>query len=243
MKEEVRARTDVLDSAGNTTAAIGKGFAIGSAAFVSLALFSAFVTTVHLQSVDILSPFVMSGLLIGAMLPYWFTALTMRSVGAAAQTMVAEVRRQLNENPNLLNEHSDDLPDYNQCIAIATEASLQEMIAPGALVMLTPIITGFLFGVEALAGVLAGALVSGVQIAISSSNSGGAWDNAKKYVEHQPNGKGSDQHVAAVIGDTVGDPLKDTSGPSLNILIKLMAIISLVLARGFPFNGYLRDMF
>jgi len=234
MKEEVRARTDVLDSAGNTTAAIGKGFAIGSAAFVSLALFSAFVTTVKLETVDLLSPYVFAGLLVGAMLPYWFTALTMRSVGTAAMAMKAEVARQFEANPALLEEHTEALPDYYACISISTEASLREMIAPGALVMLTPIIVGFLFGVEALSGVLAGALVSGVQIAISSSNSGGAWDNAKKYIENVLERKQTPQHHAAVIGDTVGDPLKDTSGPSLNILIKLMAIISLVLAPGFP---------
>jgi len=235
MKQEVRNTTDVLDSAGNTTAAIGKGFAIGSAAFVSLALFSAFVTTVRLDKVDLLNPIVFSGLLIGGMLPYWFTALTMRSVGTAAMAMKEEVHRQIQEKPALLDEHTDELPDYNECISISTEASLREMMPPGALVMLTPIIVGFLFGVDALAGVLAGALVSGVQIAISSSNSGGAWDNAKKYIENVlPNRRRTEQHVAAVIGDTVGDPLKDTSGPSLNILIKLMAIISLVLAPGFP---------
>jgi len=237
MKDEVRERTDVLDAAGNTTAAIGKGFAIGSAAFVSLALFSAYVTTVHLNAVDLLSPYVFSGLLIGAMLPYWFTAMTLRSVGSAAMAMKAEVARQFEANPALLEEHSDALPDYKACISISTDASLKEMIPPGALVMLTPIIVGFLVGVEALAGCLAGALVSGVQIAISSSNSGGAWDNAKKYIENVLNRKKTDQHVAAVVGDTVGDPLKDTSGPSLNILIKLMAIISLVLAPSFPEAG------
>jgi inorganic pyrophosphatase len=234
MKEEVRERTDVLDAAGNTTAAIGKGFAIGSAAFVSLALFSAYVTTVHLDAVDLLSPFVFAGLLIGAMLPYWFTAMTLRSVGTAAMAMKTEVSRQFEANPALLQENTDALPDYKACISISTDASLKEMIPPGALVMLTPIVVGFLFGVEALAGVLAGALVSGVQIAISSSNSGGAWDNAKKYIENVLSRKRTDQHVAAVVGDTVGDPLKDTSGPSLNILIKLMAIISLVLAPSFP---------
>jgi len=200
-------------------------------------LFSAYVTTVHLNAVDLLSPLVFAGLLIGAMLPYWFTAMTLRSVGSAAMAMKTEVGRQFEANPALLEEHSDALPDYTACISISTDASLKEMIPPGALVMLTPIIVGFLFGVEALAGCLAGALVSGVQIAISSSNSGGAWDNAKKYIENVLNRKKTDQHVAAVVGDTVGDPLKDTSGPSLNILIKLMAIISLVLAPSFPEVG------
>jgi len=236
MPEMVREKTDALDGAGNTTAAIGKGFAIGSAALVSLALFGAFVTSVGLKSVDILRPFQFAGLLVGAMLPYWFSGMTMKSVGQAAQEMVLEVRRQLRENPGILD--GSVTPDYSHCVAISTEASLKEMIAPGALVMLTPIITGFFFGVEALAGVLAGALVSGVQMAISASNTGGAWDNAKKYIA--AGGLGEDkrkhtpEHNAAVIGDTVGDPLKDTSGPSLNILIKLMAIISVVFAKAFP---------
>jgi inorganic pyrophosphatase len=239
MKPEVRERTDALDAAGNTTAAIGKGFAIGSAALVSLALFGAFVTTVSggdttKMTVDILKPFQFSGLLVGAMLPYWFSAMTMKSVGQAALAMVLEVRNQFLLNPALLEEGSGAVPDYRACIAISTNASLKQMIPPGALVMLTPIIIGFLFGVQALAGCLAGALVSGVQMAISSSNTGGAWDNAKKYIESNglgaDKGKGSAEHVAAVIGDTVGDPLKDTSGPALNILIKLSAIISLVLA-------------
>jgi inorganic pyrophosphatase len=245
MDEEVRERTDALDAAGNTTAAIGKGFAIGSAALVSLALFGAFVTTVsnspnpadnlELKGVNILRPWVFSGLLVGAMLPYWFSAMTMKSVGKAALKMVQEVRRQFRENPAILTGEAP--ADYESCIAIATDASLKEMIPPGALVMLTPLIVGFLFGVEALAGLLVGALVSGVQMAISSSNTGGAWDNAKKYIEGdnlgEGKGKGTDYHVAAVIGDTVGDPLKDTSGPALNILIKLSAIISLVFAHAF----------
>jgi inorganic pyrophosphatase len=235
---DVREKTDALDGAGNTTAAIGKGFAIGSAALVSLALFGAFVTTVDLaeeDGVDILQPFQFAGLLVGAMLPYWFSAMTMKSVGKAALDMVVEVRAQF-KIPGVLQGTTK--PDYARCVAISTAASLREMIAPGALVMLTPIIVGFLFGVKALAGLLAGALVSGVQMAISASNTGGAWDNAKKYIA--AGGLGEDkrkhtpQHDAAVIGDTVGDPLKDTSGPSLNILIKLMAIISVVLAQAFP---------
>jgi inorganic pyrophosphatase len=237
MSEDVRERTDDLDAAGNTTAAIGKGFAIGSAALVSLALFGAFVTTVGMTSVDILQPFQFAGLLVGAMLPYWFSALTMKSVGEAAAAMQVEVSRQFKLNPKLLEPDSGAVPDYQACIAISTEASLKEMLPPGALVMLTPIIVGFLFGVEALAGVLAGSLVSGVQMAISASNTGGAWDNAKKYVEAggvPGKGKGSELHKAVVIGDTVGDPLKDTSGPALNILIKLSAITSLIFAPAFP---------
>jgi len=236
--------TDALDAAGNTTAAIGKGFAIGSAALVSLALFGAFVTTVNLAQVDLLQPFQFAGLLVGAMLPYWFSALTMKAVGEAAQDMVKEVKRQFDTVPvvNGQKDFRNYKPDYTLCVAISTKASLQKMIAPGALVMLSPLIAGFFFGVEALSGLLAGALVSGVQMAISASNTGGAWDNAKKYVESgaygEGQGKGSDRHKAAVVGDTVGDPLKDTSGPSLNILIKLMAIISLVFAPAFnALNG------
>jgi inorganic pyrophosphatase len=241
MGESVRDRTDALDAAGNTTAAIGKGFAIGSAAFVSLALFSGFVTIVKnrgngvLTTVNILTAFPFAGLLIGAMLPYWFTALTMKSVGTAALEMVEEVRRQFREYPDIMEGTTK--PDYDSCIRISTEASLREMFYSGALVMFTPLVVGFIFGVQMLAGVLAGALVSGVQMAISSSNTGGAWDNAKKYIEKggiPGHLKGSEAHKAAVTGDTVGDPLKDTSGPSLNILIKLMAIISLVFARAFP---------
>jgi len=197
-------------------------------------LFGAFVTIVGLdsQGVNILLPFEFAGLIVGAMLPYWFSALTMKSVGVAANGMVAEVRRQLREHPEILAPNSEVEPDYERCIAISTDHSLREMMPPGALVMLTPIIVGFFFGTHALAGVLAGALVSGVQIAISAANMGGAWDNAKKFIEAkglgENMGKHSEAHKAAVIGDTVGDPLKDTSGPSLNILIKLMAIISVV---------------
>jgi inorganic pyrophosphatase len=252
MEPAVRQRTDALDAAGNTTAAIGKGFAIGSAAFVSLALFGAFVTTVGLDSVDLLNPAVFAGLLVGAMLPYWFSALTMKSLGTAARAMSIEVGRQLGKKKRVQDAHHADAasdnkegdegapliagrgPDYKACIKISTDASLKEMVAPGLLVMLTPILVGFLLGVHCLAGVLTGALVSGVQVAVSASNSGGAWDNAKKFVEGELNLKHTAQHAAAVVGDTVGDPLKDTSGPSLNILIKLMAIISLVFAPSFP---------
>jgi len=236
LPSDVRVRTDALDAAGNTTAAIGKGFAIASAALVSLALFSGYVTVIGLDSIDILDPIVFAGILIGAMLPYWFTALTMKSVGKAALVMVEEVRSQFRNNKGILEGTAE--PNYEKCIRISTEASLREMFAPGALVMFTPLFFGYLCGTKCLAGVLIGALTSGVQMAISQSNSGGAWDNAKKYIEKgalgEGKGKGSDIHKAAVIGDTVGDPLKDTSGPSLNILIKLMAIISLVFAKSFP---------
>lgn len=244
MGEEIRDRTDALDAAGNTTAAIGKGFAISSAAMVSLALFGGFVTNAGLatKGVNLLKPFPFIGLVIGAMLPYWFFAMTMKSVGKAAWKMVQEVRRQFKENPGILQ--GTQVPDYAKCIQISTDASLREMIAPGVLVMGTPLLAGFLFGTEALAGVLAGGLVSGVQMAISSSNAGGAWDNAKKYVSSgglgEGKGKGSDEHSAAIIGDTVGDPFKDTSGPALNILMKLMAVESLVFAAAFPthYGGY-----
>ncbi|XP_021898896.1 pyrophosphate-energized vacuolar membrane proton pump 1-like [Carica papaya] len=225
-----------------TTAAIGKGFAIGSAALVSLALFGAFVSRAGIKAVDVLTPKVFIGLIVGAMLPYWFSAMTMKSVGSAALKMVEEVRRQFNTIPGLIEGRGK--PDYANCVKISTDASLREMIPPGALVMLTPLIAGTFFGVQTLAGVLAGSLVSGVQVAISASNTGGAWDNAKKYIEAGASEhakslgpKGSDPHKAAVIGDTIGDPLKDTSGPSLNILIKLMAVESLVFAPFFAAHG------
>ncbi|KAI3761505.1 hypothetical protein L1987_51922 [Smallanthus sonchifolius] len=242
MSHRIRERTDALDAAGNTTAAIGKGFAIGSAALVSLALFGAFVSRAGIQTVDVLTPKVFIGLIVGAMLPYWFSAMTMKSVGSAALKMVEEVRRQFNTIPGLMEGLAK--PDYATCVKISTDASIKEMIPPGALVMLTPLIVGTLFGVETLSGVLAGSLVSGVQVAISASNTGGAWDNAKKYIEAGASEhartlgpKGSEPHKAAVIGDTIGDPLKDTSGPSLNILIKLMAVESLVFAPFFAAHG------
>ncbi|KPI85758.1 putative vacuolar-type proton translocating pyrophosphatase 1 [Leptomonas seymouri] len=232
MGHEIREITDALDAAGNTTAAIGKGFAIASAAFVALALYGAYISRVAVPVVNILDAHVMPGLLFGAMLPYWFSAMTMKSVGIAAMDMVNEIRRQF-QDPEVAEGRKE--PNYESCVAIATQAALQQMIPPAALVMLTPIIVGILFGKYALAGLLPGAIVSGVQMAISASNTGGAWDNAKKYIEQgglrdKNKGKGSPQHGAAVIGDTVGDPLKDTSGPALNILIKLMAIISVVFA-------------
>lgn len=233
---EVRYKTDALDAAGNTTAAIGKGFAIGSAALVSLALFGAYTVRAEIKVVDILDPWTFTGLLYGAMMPYAFAALTMKSVGVAATDMVKEC---LDQFPKIINGTME--PQYNRCIAISTRAALREMIAPGALVILSPLIGGVIFGKNSVAGMLAGCLVSGVQLAISSSNSGGAWDNAKKYIETGALGpdhaRGSAAHKNAVTGDTVGDPLKDTSGPSLNILVKLSAIISLV------FGSVLADHF
>ena len=240
MPEHVRKRTDVLDAAGNTTAAIGKGFAIGAAILTSLALFAAFLTRADLLlkeqngpesdllgSINLLDPLVFTGLFIGAMLPSYFSAMTMKSVGSAAYEMIEEVRRQFRTIPGLMEGKAE--ADSDRCVAISTQAALKEMIAPGILIMGTPLLVGFLFDIQALAGVLAGSLVAGGVMAISSSNSGGAWDNAKKYIEAgNLGGKGTDIHKAAVVGDTVGDPLKDTSGPSLNILIKLSAILSLV---------------
>jgi K(+)-stimulated pyrophosphate-energized sodium pump len=237
--KEVRDRTDTLDAAGNTTAAVGKGFAIGSAALTSLALFVAFITRSRLQdssigTIELLDPLVFGGLLFGAMLPFIFSAFTMKSVGDAAKDMVEEVRRQFKEIPGLME--GTGKPDYKKCVDISTTAALREMIAPGLLVILSPLLVGWLFGIKTLSGMLAGALVSGVVLAISSANSGGAWDNAKKYIEAAGK-KGTDLHKAAVVGDTVGDPFKDTSGPAINILIKLMAIISLVFVEFFVTHG------
>ncbi len=233
LEKGVRANTDVLDAAGNTTAAIGKGFAIGSATLTALALFSAFVTSYTNMSgkdivVNLLDFKVLAGIMIGGMLPFIFSALTMKSVGRAAQGIVMEVRRQFKEIKGLMEGKAK--PDYEKCIAISTKSSLREMILPGVIIIFTPVVVGTVFGVQVLAGVLVGSIASGVVLAISMSNSGGAWDNSKKYIEAgNLGGKGSDCHKAAVVGDTVGDPFKDTSGPSLNILIKLMAITSLVL--------------
>jgi inorganic pyrophosphatase len=241
--DNVRARTDALDAAGNTTAAIGKGFAISSAALVSLALFGAFTTRANIEKVDILQAFPFAGLLVGAMLPYAFSAMTMKSVGDAAVEMVEEIRRQMVDKRQKEATNQVWEPNHSQCIAVSTKASLREMIAPGVLVMGTPLLVGLLFGVDAVAGVLAGSLVSSVQLAISASNTGGAWDNAKKYIENDAPkkgkpGKGSPSHKAAVVGDTVGDPLKDTSGPALNILMKLAAVESLVFA---PFFTHIKN--
>jgi len=228
LPDEVRTRTDCLDAAGNTTAAIGKGFAIGSAALVSLALFGAFCVRADVKKVDILDPWVFTGLLFGAMMPYAFAAMTMKSVGMAANDMVKECMEQF---PKIMGPEQME-PDYDRCIKISTQASLREMIAPGALVLFSPLVTGIGFGKNACAGLLSGALVSSVQLAISMSNSGGAWDNSKKYISAGGLGKmfvkGSEAHKNSVTGDTVGDPLKDTSGPALNIVMKLTAIISLV---------------
>jgi len=242
----VREKTDALDAAGNTTAAIGKGFAIGSAALVSLALFGAFVTriretskdTIFADGVNMLEPLTFAFLIVGGMIPFAFAAMTMKSVGLAAMKMVMEVQRQFDEKPHLLDANPTERPDYDACIAISTKASLQEMVAPGAMVIFTPLLVGIFFGVQAVSGLLVGSLVASVQLAVSMSNSGGAWDNAKKYIEKQPatselKGKGSDIHKAAVVGDTVGDPFKDTSGPALNIVMKLMAVLSLVFADTF----------
>lgn len=233
---EIRRRTDLLDAAGNTTAAIGKGFAIGSAVLTALALFSAFLVRSQVQTLDLLTPLTFAGLLIGGVLPFLFTAQTMKGVGIAAYGMIEEVRRQFREKPGILA--GTDRPDYKKCVDISTTAAIREMIAPGLLVLLSPLVVGFLFGVQALAGLIAGALVSGLVMALSASNSGGGWDNAKKYIETgKLGGKGSDAHKAAVVGDTVGDPFKDTSGPSINILMKLMAILSLVFAPFFVQHG------
>ncbi len=241
LEAEVRRRTDVLDSAGNTTAAIGKGFAIGAAILTSLALFAAFITISEKLSgeafaMSLLNPLVFTSVFIGAVLPFLFTAMTMKSVGKAAFAMIEEVRHQFRTIPGIME--GTGKPDYAKCVAISTQAALKEMIAPGVLIMGTPLVVGYLFGVEAVAGVLAGSLVCGGVLAISASNSGGAWDNAKKYIEAGNLGvKGSEEHKAAVVGDTVGDPLKDTSGPSLNILIKLSAILSVVFAPFFVQYG------
>jgi len=227
---EVRERTDKLDAVGNTTAAIGKGFAIGSAALTALALFSAFQTKVGLTSIDVMQPTVMAGLLIGALLPFVFSSFAMKAVGEAAFDMIEEVRRQFREIKGLLDGNAK--ADYARCVDIATTAAIKKMIAPGLLAILTPVFFGLVLkNAEMLGGVLAGVTVSGVVLAIFMANAGGSWDNAKKYIESGAHGgKGSDAHKAAVVGDTVGDPFKDTAGPSINILIKLMSVVSLVIA-------------
>ena len=229
LDSSVREITDKLDAVGNTTAAIGKGFAIGSAALTALALFVSYATEVKLASIDLLSPYVVIGLLIGGMLPFAFSALTMDSVSKAAYKMIEEVRRQFREIPGILE--GKGRPDYSACVSISTRAALHEMIVPGIMAVAVPLLVGILLGPAALGGLLAGSLVTGVLLAIYMSNSGGAWDNAKKYIEGgNHGGKGSSAHKAAVVGDTVGDPFKDTSGPSINILIKLMTVVSLVFA-------------
>jgi len=258
LPSEVRERTDKLDAVGNTTAAIGKGFAIGSAALTALALFAAFMVQTGIKTIDISNPMVMAGLFVGGMLPFLFSSMAMGAVGRAAMAMIEEVRRQFNDIPELsaalavMNKYGDDdewsdedravfdaadgKAEYSKCVSISTQSALKEMIVPGLLAILTPVGVGFLFGPEILGGLLAGVTVSGVLMAIFQSNAGGAWDNAKKMVEEgvevagETYGKGSDVHKATVVGDTVGDPFKDTSGPSLNILIKLMSVVSLVIA-------------
>ncbi len=257
---EVRQRTDELDAVGNTTAAIGKGFAIGSAALTALALFAAFMATAKIDAINIAQPLVMAGLLLGAMLPFLFSALAMHAVGRAAQKMINEVRRQFADIPELKvaldvcrnNEGTEahtwseadqktmadamEKVEYDKCVAISTKASLKEMVVPGLLAIVAPIVTGFTGGPEMLGGLLAGVTVSGVLLAIFQSNAGGAWDNAKKMIEGGIEvdgvsyGKGSDAHAASVVGDTVGDPFKDTSGPALNILLKLVSVTALVIA-------------
>jgi K(+)-stimulated pyrophosphate-energized sodium pump len=231
LEPEVRKITDGLDAVGNTTAAIGKGFAIGSAALTALALFSAYTAAARVTSIDLTSPKVVSGLFIGGMLPFLFAALTMKAVGRAAFQMIEEVRRQFRSIPGLMAGKAK--PDYARCVAISTDAALKEMIIPGLLAILVPLAVGLIpgLGKEALGGLLAGATVTGFLMAVMMANAGGAWDNAKKYIEGgNYGGKGSPAHAAAVNGDTVGDPFKDTSGPAMNILIKLMTIVSLVFA-------------
>ena len=229
LDESVREITDKLDSVGNTTAAIGKGFAIGSAALTALALFVSYAEAVQLKTIDILNAHVIVGLFIGGMLTFLFSAMTMESVSKAAHEMIEEVRRQFHEDAGILKGTSR--PDYASCVSISTNAALKEMFLPGLMAVLAPIAVGLILGPDALGGLLTGALLTGVLMAIFMSNSGGAWDNAKKYIESGVHGgKGSEAHKAAVVGDTVGDPFKDTSGPSINILIKLMTIVSLVFA-------------
>lgn len=251
---EVRERTDKLDAVGNTTAAIGKGFAIASAALTALALFAAFMQTAGITSIDISNPKVMAGLLVGAMLPFVFSAMAMGAVGRAAMSMIQEVRRQFNSIPELkaalevmrkydadiskaseedrkIFDAADGKAEYDKCVDISTKASLREMVLPGLLAIAAPVIVGYVFGAETLGGLLAGVTSAGVLMAIFQSNAGGAWDNAKKMLEEQGK-KGTEAHKAAVTGDTVGDPFKDTSGPSLNILLKLMSVVALVIASG-----------
>ena len=229
LDKSVREITDKLDSVGNTTAAMGKGFAIGSAALTALALFASYSQAVHLESINVLDYRVIIGLFIGGMLTFLFSAFTMESVSKAAYKMIEEVRRQFREKPGIMK--GTEKPDYKSCVSISTTAALHEMLLPGAMAVVVPILVGIVLGVEALGGLQAGALVTGVLMAIFMANSGGAWDNAKKYIEEgNHGGKGSEAHKAAVVGDTVGDPFKDTSGPSINILIKLMTVVSLVFA-------------
>lgn len=229
LPHEVREITDKLDAVGNTTAAIGKGFAIGSAALTALALFASYAAVTHLEVISLLDPIVIIGVFIGAMLPFLFSAMTMNSVGRAANEMIEEVRRQFRENKGIMEGTAK--PDYANCVDISTKAALKEMVVPSIMAIVAPLAVGLIFGPAALGGMLGGALSAGVLLAIMMANAGGAWDNAKKYIEEGHfGGKGSEPHKAAVVGDTVGDPFKDTSGPSINILIKLMTIVSVVFA-------------
>ncbi|MDO4561045.1 MAG: sodium-translocating pyrophosphatase [bacterium] len=229
LPEEVREITDHLDAVGNTTAAVGKGLAIGSAALTALALFVAFAEATNLKSIDLKDPYVMVGLFIGGLLPFIFSALSIQAVSRAAEKMIEEVRRQFREIPGIME--GTGKPEYERCVDISTAAALREMVVPGIMAVLAPVLVGYLLGAAALGGMLGGSIVTGVMMAIFMSNSGGAWDNAKKYIESGHfGGKGTAPHAAAVVGDTVGDPFKDTAGPSLNILIKLMSVVATVLA-------------
>ena len=255
---EVRERTDKLDAVGNTTAAIGKGFAIASAALTALALFAAFMKTANVTAIDVSRPDIMAGLLIGGMLPFVFSALSMNAVGRAAMAMIEEVRRQFRDIPALkaalevmrknnsdmtkasaadrkIFDGADGVAEYDKCVEISTQASIKEMVLPGLLAIIVPVLIGFIGGAEMLGGLLAGVTTCGVLMAIFQSNAGGAWDNAKKMIEEQGK-KGTEAHKAAVVGDTVGDPFKDTSGPSLNILLKLMSVVALVIAPSISMN-------
>jgi K(+)-stimulated pyrophosphate-energized sodium pump len=235
-KPEVRQRTDKLDAVGNTTAAIGKGFAIGSAAMTALALFAAFAQQAKITGIDLTKPQVMAGVFVGGMLPFLFSSMAMKAVGEAAMEMIEEVRRQFREIPGLLEGKAK--PDTARCVDISTRAAIRRMMAPGALAIFSPVVIGFVFGAESLGGLLAGVTVAGVLLALFMCNAGGAWDNAKKSFEGEGfkmrdgsiHPKGSEAHKAAVVGDTVGDPFKDTAGPSLNILVKLMSVVALVIA-------------
>ena len=232
LPKEVRKITDKLDAIGNTTAAMGKGLAIGSAALTALALFAAYAHSVKLAAIDLNDPKVMVGLFLGGMLPFLFSSMSIQAVGRAAEAMIDEVRRQFKEIPGIMEGTGQ--PEYEKCVDISTAAALKEMIIPGLLAVLSPVVVGFTLGAQALGGLLGGSIVTGVMLAIFMSNSGGAWDNAKKYIEEGNfGGKGTPEHAAAVVGDTVGDPFKDTAGPSLNILIKLMSVVALVLAPRF----------
>jgi K(+)-stimulated pyrophosphate-energized sodium pump len=235
--DDVRAITDELDSIGNTTAAVGKGFAIGSAALTSLALFAAYTATIEGGvNLDLTEPIVVIGLLIGGGLPFVVAAMTMTSVGKAAGDMVVEIRRQFKEIDGLLEGREGVKPDSKKCVDISTQAALREMVGPGVVAIAAPVIVGFVLGTQALGGMLAGSLVTGVLMALFMANAGGAWDNAKKMIEEQGK-KGTEAHKAAVVGDTVGDPFKDTSGPSLNILLKLMSVVALVIAPSIAMNN------